>query len=91
MKGLKFTPTSKRNVIKVKRDVAKFTRKLRLIEILSSEEKKPENELNTSLAKPRSSCNPPRNRNACLDKTVDFLYPKTFQTFDKYKLNLTKA
>ena len=52
MKGLKFTPTSKRNVIEVKRDVAKFTRKLRLIEMLSSEEKKLENELNTSIAKP---------------------------------------
>lgn len=38
MKGLKFTPTPKRNAIGLKRNVLEFTRKLRLIEMLSSEE-----------------------------------------------------
>ena len=36
---LKYTPTPKRNITKLKRDVVEFTRKLRLIEKFSSEEK----------------------------------------------------
>ena len=39
IKGLKYTPTSKRNIIELKRDVVEFTRKLRLIEMFSSKEK----------------------------------------------------
>ena len=55
IKGVKYTPTSKRNIIELKRDVVKFTRKLRLIEMLSSEEKKIENEVDISLVKAKSS------------------------------------
>ena len=55
IRGLKYTPTPKRNIIKLKRDVAEFTRKLRLIEILSSEQKKIENEVYISLVKAKSS------------------------------------
>ena len=36
---LKYTPTPKRNITELKRDVVEFTRKLRLIEKFSSEEK----------------------------------------------------
>ena len=39
IKGLKYTPTPKRNIIELKRDVVEFTRKLRLIEMFSPEEK----------------------------------------------------
>ena len=72
MKGLKYTPTPKCNIIELKRNVAEFTRKLRLIEMLSSEEKEIKNEVDISLVKAKSSFHPPLNRNACLDKTIDF-------------------
>ena len=58
--GLKYIPTPKRNMIELKRDVAKFTRKLRL-----SEEKEIENEVDISLVKAKSSFHPPWNKNAC--------------------------
>ena len=32
------------------------------------------------LVKTKSSFHPPRNRNACLDKAIDFLQQQTFQT-----------
>ena len=69
IKGLKYTPTPKRKIIELKRDVVEFTRKLRLIEMFSSEEKEIENEVDVSLVKVKSSIHPPRNRNECLDKT----------------------
>ena len=57
----------------------------------SSEEKEIENEVDVSLVKAKSSFYPPQNRNACLDKTTDFLQQQTFQTSCNTKLNLTKA
>ena len=51
MKGLKYTPTPKRNIIELKRDVVEFPRKLRLIEMFSSEEQEIENKVDISLAK----------------------------------------
>ena len=89
--GLKYTPTPKRNIIELKRDVVEFTRKLRQIEMFSPEEKEIENEVDISLVKAKSSFHPPRNRNACLDKTIDILQQQTFQTSCNNKSNLTKV
>ena len=50
MKGLKYTPTPKRNVMDLTLDV-EFTRKLRLIEMFSPEDQKTENEVDTFLIK----------------------------------------
>ena len=91
MKGLKYTPTPKRNIIELKRDVVEFTRKLRLTEMFSSEQGENENEVDISLVKAKSTFHPPRNRNACLDKTIDFLQQQTFQTSCENKSNLTKS
>ena len=91
IKGLKYTSTPKRNIIELKRDVVEFTRKLTLIEMFSSEEKEIENELDISLVKAKSSFHPPRNRIACLDKTIDFLQQQTFQTSCNNTSNLTKT
>ena len=91
IKVLKYTPTPKRNIFEFKRDVVEFTRNLRLIEMFSSEEKEIENEVDISLVKAKSSFHPPRNRNTCLDKTIDFLQQQTFQTSCNNKSNLTKA
>ena len=71
--------------------MVEFTRKLSLIEMFSSEEKEIKNEVDISLVKAKSSFHPPRNRNACLEKTVDFLQQQTFQTSCNNKLNITKA
>ena len=91
IKDLKHRPTPKRNITDLKKDVVEFTRKLRLIEMFSSEEKEIENEVDISLVKVKSSFHPPRNRNVCLDKTTDFLQQQTFQTSCNTTLNLTKA
>ena len=80
IKGLKYTPTEKCNIIELKRDFVEFTRKLRLIEMFSSKENEIENEVDISLVKEKSSFHPPRNRNACLNKTTDFLQQQTFHT-----------
>ena len=71
-------------------DVVEFTRKLRLIEMFSSEGKEIENEVDISLIKAKSSFHPPRNRNACLDKTTDFLQQQTFKTSCNSNSNLNK-
>ena len=57
--------------------------------MFSSEEKEIENEVDISLVKAKSSFHPPQNRNACLDKTIDFLQQQTFQTSCNNKSNLT--
>ena len=59
--------------------------------MFSFEEKEIENEVDISLVKAKSSFHPPRNRNACLDKTIDFLQQQTFQTSCNNKSNLTKT
>ena len=65
--------------MELKRDAVEFTRKLRLLEMFSSEEKEIENELDISLVKAKRSFHPPRNRNACLDKTTIFYNNKLFK------------
>ena len=56
-----------------------------------SEEKEVENEVDVSLVKVKSSFHQPRNRNASLDKGIDFLQQQTLQTSCNNKSNLTKA
>ena len=59
--------------------------------MFSSEEKEIENEVDVSLVKAKRYFHPPQNRNACLDKTIDFSQQQTLQTFCNNKSNLTKA
>ena len=59
--------------------------------MFSSEEKEIENEVDIWLVKAKSSFHPPRNRNACLDTTIDFLQQQTFKTSCHNKSNLIKA
>ena len=59
--------------------------------MFSSEEKEIENEVDISLVTAKSYLHRPQNRNACLDKTIDFLQQQTFQTSCNNKSNLTKA
>ena len=51
MKGLKYKLTPKRNIIELKSDVVEFPRKLRLIEMFSSEEQEIKNKVDISLVK----------------------------------------
>ena len=67
-KGSNYTTTLNRNIIESKPDL---TRKLRLREPFSSEEQEIENKVDTSLAKANSSFYSPRNKNACVDKTIE--------------------
>ena len=59
--------------------------------MFSAEEKEIENEVDIWLVKAKSSFHPPRNRNACLDTTIDFLQQQTFKTACHNKSNLIKA
>ena len=79
-KGLKFTPTPKRNVQELKKDTENFTRKLRLIEFFANEEAN----YDGSLVKKKGEFNPPRNRNKTLDIVIDFLHKQNFEE-RKYK------
>ena len=56
-----------------------------------SEEKKIKNEVDISLVIAKSSFHPPQNRNACLDKTINFLQEQTLQTSGNSKSNLANA
>ena len=79
-KGLKFTPTPRRNVQELKKDTENFTRKLRLIEFFANEEAN----YDGSLVKKKGEFNPPRNRNKTLDIVIDFLHKQNFEE-RKYK------
>ena len=59
--------------------------------MFSSEEKEIENEVDISPVKAKISFHPPQNRNACLDKTIDFLQQQPFQASCNNESNLTKA
>ena len=85
-KGLKFTPTPKRNVHELKRDIEQFTRKLRLVEFFSEEE----NSNDTSLVKNKSNFHPPRDRDKTLDTVCDFLNKQNFEKNTKRKANISK-
>ena len=89
MKGLKFTPTPKRNVYKIKKDIEDFTRKLRLTEFFATEENTSTD--TESIARGKSSFAPPANRNRTLDATINYLKAQTFkETTENVKNNLTK-
>ena len=88
--GLKFTPTPHRNLIELRTDIRKFSRKLRLIEYFAEEPTTEDN----SLVKPESSFYPTRNRDPILDTYIDFLLKcpleEKARQMEKVKYNLTK-
>ena len=69
LRGLKFTPTPKRNIIQLKSDIHNYTRKLRLTECFHNA---PENNLQ-NLFKTKSHFTPSRNRDRDLDHQIDIL------------------
>ena len=90
LEGLKFTPTPQRNVNEMKRDIDEFTRKLRLREYFYSENNNEGEQIITPLVNPKSTFNPPRNRNNTLDITIDFLQKQKFPVQVKNSSNLSK-
>ena len=90
MKGLKFTPTPKRNIYEIKKDIEDFTRKLRLTEFFATEENTSTD--TESIARGKGSFAPPANRNRTLDATINYLKAQTFEErIVKSKNNLTKS
>ena len=69
LRGLKFTPTPKRNIIQLKSDIHNYTRKLRLTEFFHNT---PENNLQ-NLFKTKSHFTQSRNRDRDLDHQIDIL------------------
>ena len=75
-KGLKFTPTSARNLPEMEKSIKDFTRKLRLVEFFSENP-----ELDTpdfSLVKNKSNFCPPQNWNSPLESVIKFLQKQSF-------------
>ena len=70
LRGLKFTPTPKRNTIQLKSDIHNYTRKLRLTEFFHNT---PENNNLQNLFKTKSHFTPSRNRDRDLDHQIDIL------------------
>ena len=70
LRGLKFTPTPKRNIIQLKSDIHNYTRKLRLTEFFHNA---PENNNLQNLFKTKSHFTPSRNRDRDLDHQIDIL------------------
>ena len=64
LRGLKFTPIPKRNVIQLKSDIHNYTRKLRLTEFFDNA---PENNKLQNLFKTKFHFTPSRNRDRDLD------------------------
>ena len=70
LRGLKSTPTPKRNIIQLKSDIYNYTRKLRLTEFFHNA---PENNNLQNLFKTKSHFIPSRNRDRDLDHQIDIL------------------
>ena len=70
LRGLKITPTPKRNIIQVRSDIHNYTRKLRLTEFFHNA---PENNNLQNLFKTKSNFTPPTNRDRDLDHQIDIL------------------
>ena len=86
-KGLKFTPTPKRNIFELKKDIETFSRKLRLVEFFAETE----NFDDDSLVRNKSTFNPPRNRERNLNMVIDFLNKQDFpERKPNNKSNLSK-
>ena len=64
LRGLKITPTPKRNIIQVRSDIHNYTRKLRLTEFFHNA---PEHNNLQNLFKTKSNFTPPTNRDRDLD------------------------
>ena len=90
-KGLKFTPTPRRNTIEMEKDIHNFTRKLRLTEYFANENDITFDEEAQPLAKNKGTFHPPRNRNKTLDIVVDDLNNQSFDNAaTKNKSNISK-
>ena len=90
-KGLKFTPTPRRNTIEMEKDIHNFTRKLRLTEYFANENDITFDEQTEPLVKNRGTFHPPRNRNKMLDTVVDYLNNQNFDNAaTKNKSNISK-
>ena len=90
-KGLKFTPTPKKDVCEISADIQNFCTKLRKKEFF--EDKSDASDTDESLAKNKSNFCPPRNRNITLDNYIDFLtkFPlEELQVKDIKRSNLTR-
>ena len=90
-KGLKFTPTPKKDMCEISADIQNFCTKLRKKEFF--EENSDASDTDESLAKNKSNFCPPRNRNITLDNYIDFLtkFPlEELQVKDIKRSNLTK-
>ena len=70
LRGLKFTPTPKRNIVQLQSDIHNYTRKLRLTEFFHNA---PENNNLQNLFKTKSHFTPSRNRERDLDHQIDIL------------------
>ena len=66
LRGSKFTPTPKRNIIQLKSDIHNYTRKLRLTDFFHNA---PENNNLQNLFKTKSHFTPSRNRDRDLDQS----------------------
>ena len=80
-KGLKFTPTPRRNTTGMEKDIHKFMRKLRLTEYFANENDITFDEETQPLIKSKGTFHPPpppRNRNKTLDIVVDYLNNQHF-------------
>ena len=70
LRGLKLTPTPKRNNIELKSNIENYTRRLQLAEFFQSKKR---NHSEKNLFQEPSTFTPPRNRNRDLDHQIDVL------------------
>ena len=90
-KGLKFTPTPKKDMCEISADILNFCTKLRKKEVFEDESDALDRDV--SLAKNESNFCPPRDGNITLDNYIDFLtkFPlEELQVKDIKRSNLTK-
>ena len=90
-KGLKFTPTPKKDLCAISADIQNFCMKLRKKEFF--EDKSDALDTDESLVKNKSNFCPPRNRNITLGNYIDFLtkFPlEELQVEDIKRSNLSK-
>jgi len=96
LNGLKFTPTPKRNIPELQKDVDSFSRTLRLVDYYSKSDQNSELIQNTSepttLVKLKGKFNPPKN-NTTLENNINCLqnYLSDLQPLPKCKSNLNAS
>ena len=90
-KGLKFTPTPRRNTIEMEKDIHNFTRQLRLTEYFANDNDITFDEQTEPLVKNKGTFHPPRNWNKTLDIVVDYSNNQNFDNAaTKNKSNFSK-